>query len=113
DDKTTEWSVDDWWFHVSAQDCEAQGEYDVYTRCGRTRPLWSGKPNFAPDPDSVPLGAIEVRIPLSMVGILPGDVFGLALRVLAWPSDTLGHWPAGAAIASPATWGEAVLLPAE
>ena len=109
DGKAAEWQADDWWFHVSAQDCDAQGGFDNYARCGITRPLWSGMPNFQPDPNSVALPAIEVQIPLSMVSLAPGAVFGLSLTVNAWPSDTRGYWPEGAEIKSPATWGEAIL----
>jgi hypothetical protein len=109
DGKVATWQADDWWFHVSAQDCDAQGGVDNYTRCGITRPLWSGMPNFAPDPYSVPLPAIEVQIPLSMVPLSTGVVFGLSLTVNSWPGDTRGYWPEGAKIESPATWGEAIL----
>lgn len=108
--KTEEWTGDDWWFHVSAQNCDAQGEYDNYGRCGLTRPAWLGRPNFAPGSASVPLDAIEIRIPVSMAGIAPGEPFGLSLTVNAWPSDTRGYWPDGGSIESPATWGEAVLV---
>jgi hypothetical protein len=110
--KAPSWQADDWWFHVSAQDCDAQGGYDNYSRshCGVTRALWSGMPNFAPDPNSVALPAIEVQTPLSMVPLSTGAVFGLSLTVNAWPSDTRGYWPEGADIKSPATWGEAILV---
>ncbi|MFC2078427.1 DPP IV N-terminal domain-containing protein [Candidatus Bipolaricaulota bacterium] len=107
--KSEMWASDDWWVHVSAQNCDAQGEYDNYDRCGLTRPLWRGRPNFASGDDSVPLDAIEIRIPLSMLEIPIGKVFGLGLTVNAWPSETRGYWPAAASIDSPATWGEAVL----
>lgn len=108
--KSQDWADDDWWFHVSAQNCDAQGEYDNYGRCGLARPAWLGRPNFAPGSASVPLDAIEIRIPFSMVGIAPGEPFGLSLTVNAWPSDTRGYWPDGGSIESPATWGEAVLV---
>lgn len=108
--KTVHWADDDWWFHVSAQNCDAQGEYDNYGRCGLARPHWLGRPNFAPGNASVPLDAIEIRIPLSMAGITSGVPFGLSLIVNAWPSDTRGYWTEGASIESPATWGEAVLV---
>jgi L-ascorbate metabolism protein UlaG (beta-lactamase superfamily) len=109
-EKEEDWEDDDWWFHVSAQNCDARGEYDNYGRCGLTRPAWLGRPNFAPGSASAPLDAIEIRIPLGMVGIASGEPFGLALTVDAWPSETRGYWPDDASIESPATWGEAVLV---
>lgn len=108
--KHAEWGDDDWWFHVSAQNCDCRGGYDDYMQCALTRPGWLGRPNCAPDPHSVRLDAIEMRISLSMVPLSSGSPFGLALEVNAWPSDTRGYWPAGASIESPVTWGEAVLL---
>jgi dipeptidyl aminopeptidase/acylaminoacyl peptidase len=107
--KSVDWAPDDWWFHVSTQNCDAQGSYDDYTRCGLTRPRWLGRPNFAPDPHSIPLDAIEICPPLSMVPLAPGSPFGLALTVNAWPSEARGYWPDSASIVSPATWGDAVL----
>jgi hypothetical protein len=110
--KAATWQADDWWFHVSAQDCDAQGAYDDYSRshCGITRAQWAGLPNFAPDPYSVPLPAIEIAIPFSMLPASAGPAFGLCLTVSAWPSETRGYWPADADIRSPATWGEAILV---
>ncbi len=112
DDRSEGWSDDDWWFHVSAQNCDARGGYDDYTRCSLTRPSWLGRPNFAPSPRSVPLDAIEIRIPLSMLALMVGETFGLGVTANAWPSDTRGYWPETASIVSPETWGAAVLLEA-
>jgi hypothetical protein len=32
-DKSADWQTDDWWFHVSATDCENQGEWGDYSVC--------------------------------------------------------------------------------
>jgi len=108
--KAAMWESDDWWFHVSAQDCEAQGAHDDYSRCGVSRAEWSGRPNFLPGSHSVPLDAIEIQISLDLAQLAPGRVFGLALTVAAWPSEARGYWPERATIENPSTWGEAVLL---
>jgi hypothetical protein len=110
DGKTTFWAQDDWWFHVSAQDCEAQGERDDFRRCGITRPRWAACPNFAPEPYSVALDAIEIRIPLSMVSLAPERAFGLGLSVRVWPADVTGYWPQSARAETPATWADARLM---
>lgn len=109
-EKTEDWADGDWWFHVSAQNCEAQGEFDNYGRCGLTRPHWLGRPNFAPGAASEALPAVEIRIPLDLVGIAVEVPFGLSLTVNAWPSDTRGYWPEEADITMPASWGVAVLV---
>ena len=101
--KSPEWGSDDWWFHVSAQNCDKQGGRDDYSRCGLVRPQWWARPNYAPEPHSVPLPAIEVRIPLSMIGVESGATFGLALTGHSWPSDTLGGWPNEVSPDRPAT----------
>ena len=47
--KTADWAEDDWWLHVSAQNCEAQGEYDDY---GLPRPqplLWGNTNAYSAD----------------------------------------------------------------
>ena len=111
--KAEAWEPDDWWFHVSAQNCDAEGGYDDYSRCALRRPNWIGRPNFAPDPHSVPLPAIEIRIPFWMVGISSEAPFGLTLSALAFPSETRGSWPTDAEIDHPSTWGEASLEPIE
>jgi len=107
--KSAGWEADDWWFHVSAQNCDDQGTYGNYSRCGLVRPQWSARPNYAPEPHSIPLPAIEVRIPLPMIEVESGSTFGLALAARSWPSDTAGGWPSGASADNPATWGEATL----
>ena len=108
--RTDEWADVDWWFHVSATNCDAQGTYDDYSRCAYMRPLWLGRPNY-PTRGYQAVHATEIRIPFSMVGIEPGRPFGLALSVDCYPSETRGYWPDGASVSSPATWGEAVLEP--
>jgi len=92
-EKSELWSADDWWFHVSAQNCDGQGGYGDYNRCGRTRSGWLGRPNFLPGSRSVPLDAIEIRISLELADLALGTPFGLALTLEAWPArraDT-GH----------------------
>jgi len=109
-DKTDEWMTDDWWFHVSGSDCEAQGTYDVWDDCSVIQPDWEGVPNFEMVPDPPPLDTFEIRIPLTKIGAAVGDTIGLAFRAAYVPS-LYGYWPPGANVESPATWGTAVLQP--
>ena len=38
--RTANWQSGQWWFHVSAQDCEHDGAYGVYDSCAVTQPSW-------------------------------------------------------------------------
>lgn len=106
--KSAAWEGDDWWFHVSATDCESQGAPSVYTHCNLIQPGWQGVPNISP---GNPLtDTVEICIPFSKIGngLSPGDTIGISFAVTntfnAW-----NYWPAGAGINSPATWGSAVI----
>ncbi|UCC45606.1 MAG: VCBS repeat-containing protein [Candidatus Zixiibacteriota bacterium] len=105
-DKTPDWQTDDWWFHVSASDCEARGTFDVYTDCLDIQPDWSAAPNAT----GSPLDTIEIEIPFVKIGIDTGCPIGIALHVWNWP-DGHGFWPPYAVSDSPSTWGTAVLKP--
>lgn len=109
-DKSESWSSNDWWFHVSGTDCEAQGTYDVWYDCSVIQPDWQGVPNFAMVPDPPPLDTFEIRIPFSKLGVSVGETIGLAFRAEYVPL-TYGYWPPEATVGSPATWGTAILKP--
>jgi len=104
-DKTEDWLNDDWWFHVSATDCEAHGTYDVWNDCSVVQPDWQGVPNFK---SSQPLDTFEVAIRLVKIGVAPGDTIGLAFRAEYVPY-IYGYWPTAAMAESPATWAVAIL----
>ncbi len=79
--KSSAWTSDQWWLHVSATDCENKGGYGVYSNCAVTQPGWEGGPNFtsgAPYTDTV-----EIKIPFSKTGfdIVTQDSMGIALLV--------------------------------
>ena len=107
--KTNDWASDDWWFHVSAKDCDAHGGFGSAGECAEARALWTACPNYRPVDPPIPLEAIEIEIPIDVLQVGVGKPFGLALAALCWPGNTQAHWPEGAAIERPATWGEAVL----
>lgn len=105
-DKSPAWQPDDWWFHVSATDCESQGQHSNYSNCNLAQPDWTGAPNMtqgAPYTDS-----IEVMIPFSKVGIQNGDTLGLAFEVTN-TANVWNYWPPTAKIGQPDTWATAVI----
>jgi hypothetical protein len=110
-DRASDWQGDDWWIHVSAQDCAVSGAYDIWTVCGIVQPDWEAVPNFVPSPHTVPIDFFEIRFPLSKAGLSVGSTIGLAYRLRHSTSASDGYWPASALIESPSTWGTAVLEP--
>ena len=106
-DKSVGWLPDDWWFHISAQDCEAQGEFDLFNNCAIVQPDWFGVPNFGFG-SAPPIDTIELLIPWEKLNLQMGDTIGFAFNF--WISDELRlYWPNNATIESPATWGTVII----
>ncbi len=105
-DKSPGWMVDDWWFHVSATDCDYQGQYGNYDSCAAVRPNWTAVPNFTMGGKIT--DTVEVKIPFHTVGLdlNVSDSIGLAFNV----TNTLNqwnYWPTSADKDVPLTWGTA------
>lgn len=111
--KSAAWQPGQWWFHTSANDCEANGEFNLYRRdgkflCAKQMPGWDGN-NW---PFEAPAYAVEMSISFEKVGVKPdaqrkiGLAFNLADTQKLW-----SLWPATAKLESPATWGEATIVP--
>ena len=106
-DKSNTWMADDWWFHVSATDCEWNGAPSNFSNCLAVQPGWEAVPNML----SVPpyKDTIEIKIPFLKVGInlLMHDTIGLAFDVTN-TSTIWNYWPSGSNINNPSTWANAV-----
>lgn len=108
-DKTSAWEGDDWWFHVSATDCEYKGEHANYDSCETDRPNWIGIPNMNAGPPRPPyVDTIEIQIPLKTMNIKTDDKFGIAFNVTN-TFNSWEYWPAAANIDRPSTWATATL----
>lgn len=105
-DKSAGWMNDDWWFHVSATDCEYQGQHSNYDSCMLVRPNWTGVPNFNQSPP--PTDTVEIAIPFATIGLdlSVHDTIGISFEVATL--NTWEYWPSGADIDIPSTWGSAV-----
>lgn len=103
----TSWTSGQWWFHVSATDCENDGGYGIYNNCDTVQPGWEAVPNFqlgAPMTDTV-----ELRIPFAKTGFNPAtmDTMGMVLMV----TNTLNAfhlYPTTADRNVPRTWTKAI-----
>jgi hypothetical protein len=106
--RTSNWINGQWWFHVSATDCENNGAYGVYNNCLGTQPGWTAGPNIAmgaPYTDTM-----EITIPLTKIGYSAAtdDTIGIALLV----TNTMTIYkmfPITADRNSPVTWAKAIL----
>lgn len=111
--RTRSWRPGQWWLHASHNLCEADGAFNIYQRdgvflCSHTKPGW-----FANNPP-VPGGITEFQITFAKLALAsrPGTRFGLALDVTNATGDRSQiwrFWPAGARLAVPRTWAQAVL----
>lgn len=102
------WDNQDWWFHVSATDCEYQGEHSNYDSCATQRPNWKGAPNMpAGIPEPPYIDTMEISIPISTLGTL-GITFGIAFDVTN-TFNSWEYWPENANIDEPMTWASASL----
>lgn len=102
--RSTSLEADDWWFHVSATDCEYQGAYGNYANCQVVRPNWTAAPNFQ---SGQVLDTVEIEIPLSTIMVNQHDTIGIAFllnnfQVIKSYPDTANHL-------NPSTWIRAVL----
>lgn len=104
-DKNIAWQNDDWWFHASYNDCEAQGSYNNWSSCIPDHPGWSAN-NF---PLNEP-GIVEIEISYSKIGLQSqfNDTIGISFIV----SDTYNdyhYYPAAASIDKPSTWVNGII----
>lgn len=103
-DKSLTWHTDDWWFHVSATDCESQGTPNNFNNCQIVQPGWEGVPNMTTGPPFI--DTIEIRISLAKISLSLSDTIGIAFDITN-TFDEWNFWPSGANINNPSTWATA------
>ncbi|MCI0489016.1 MAG: hypothetical protein L0229_20680 [Blastocatellia bacterium] len=98
-DRGASWGGDDWWLHISYNDCEGKGRYNVWN-CTPAKPGWKANNFPLPDP-----GTVEAEVSYEKLGITPGvsKMIGLAFNVTDTRSD-YDYWPASARLADPSSW---------
>lgn len=108
--KDSTWQSDDWWFHVSATDCDNMGAPDVYTNCQEVQTDWLGVNNIQPGAPVV--DTVEIAIPFSKIGFDPsaGNPMGLAFG-LNNVINMVNTYPQGANMHIPASWLTVMVLP--
>jgi hypothetical protein len=106
-DQSPSWQADDWWFHISATDCDFQGDYSNFQNCDTVQSDWNAAPNISPGPPST--AAIEMYIPFSKISpaLTVQDTVGLRLQMgtIAGPAE---FWPEASFLGDPSTWATAI-----
>ena len=103
---STSWDANDWWFHVSATDCESVGMPFDFSNCQVEHDDWEAVPNI--ESDSRLTDTVEIRIPIQKLGIADLTTgIGIMVR-LTNILNTSYQWPADATVGDPSTWTEFV-----
>lgn len=112
--KGDRWGKGQWWFHVSANLCEGNGEPNVYMKngtfqCAHIKDGWAGN-----NPPATDATNIEVKVAFTKLNMQPasGVRFGLATALTNATGDAKQKWffwPGRGRIDSPVSWGVAVL----
>ena len=104
-DKTPTWNSDDWWFHVSARDCQSQGRFNDYKTCLLEAAGWEANNQRGMATPEI----FELRIPYAYIGLTRGrgTRIGIAINVTD-TKTTWNFWPPKAVLENPSTWGEAI-----
>jgi hypothetical protein len=108
-DKSLSWQNDDWWFHVSATDCESNTAANDYSNCLLVQPDWLAVNNFQSGPPMT--DTVEIQIPFTKVNFNSTftDTIGIAFDVTntfsAW-----NYWPDPLVdVQIPTSWGNAIV----
>ncbi len=101
------WDQNDWWFHVSATDCEYRGIPLNYDSCMADRPGWEAHPNWpaaGSGPDTVEI-FIEFSLLNDSIIDLPNVAVGFSMAV-SNAFNRYDYWPDSATnLNYPSTWG--------
>lgn len=98
------WSEDDYWFHVSAQDCYSIGKREDYTHCRVEGEGWKAMPNYPFGDSYKKIESFEIMVPFEFLRIKPGQKIGLCLSLSIYPGEHRINYPESADEDVPSTW---------
>ncbi len=102
--KGVKWENDDYWFHVSAQDCYSIGKREDYSKCKVEGEQWHAVPNYPFGNNWKRIEEIEISVSFEFANLKPGTEFGLCLSVAIYPENIRKNIPAAASEDKPLTW---------
>lgn len=97
------WQDDDYWFHVSAQDCYAVGKREDYSKCRADYTLWRASPNYPFGSAYEKINSFELSIPFDLIHIEFGQTIGICFSVIIYPKDIRINFPSNAHEDKPST----------
>jgi len=105
--KSETWDNNDFWFHVSMQDCWGNGDPYVWSTCSPTNANWVGVPNFS----SSSTDTVEMKIPYNTVSLtdtIEIDTIGIGFMMFDG-QNVYKITPTTSAINNPSSWGNAFI----
>jgi hypothetical protein len=108
-DNSTSWeSGEDWFFHVSATDCESSVQYGDFNNCDTVQPDWIGIPNFEPGQPFTEV--VEIAIPFSKIGYQLSSSDTIAICLMTTNTfNQFNYFPKQSSYNNPTTWAKLVL----
>jgi len=104
--KGNDWHADDYWFHVSAQDCYAVGKRENYDNCSPDYSFWRASPNHPFGNAYKAIPAFEISVPFKLLNISKGHNIGMCLSLMLYPQEIRLNIPITAHEDKPSSWTE-------
>ena len=98
------WGQDDFWFHVSAQDCFAIGKREDYSLCSRDDAPWKAVPNYPYGDAYKKIDVFEISVPFELVKVVPGQTVGICFSIAIFPGELRLNHPQSSHEDVPETW---------
>jgi hypothetical protein len=108
-DDGNEWQNDDFWFHVSAQDCYYQGEKDNYDNCRPDYLVWRASPNYPFGNSNERIPVFEVSIPFDLIQVHINDTIGICVSLMVYPDEKALYFPENTKAEIPASWKDFII----
>jgi len=105
-DKSEKWNEDDYWFHISAQDCHSIGKREDYSNCSVNDNVWKAVPNYPFGDAHQKIEEFEIFVPLNFLKIKSGDKISICFSLSIYPGKLRINFPTNAHEDIPATWQE-------
>ena len=109
-DKSETWDENDFWFHVSVQDCWGNGAPYNWSTCSPSHTNWIGTPNFS-QTSSFVTDTVEMSFPYSTISLdnsINNDTIGIGFMMFH-DTNLYKITPTTSNINDPSTWGSAII----